>query len=212
MSVVDALIASLRDRVLNGELAPGAALTEADVSADYRVSRPTARSAITALVHHGLLTREANKPARVPLLSLSDIEDLFLVRIPLEAEAVRLLTLRPSPAQLTAVARAATDLDQLEEHSSHSAFAEADLRFHQTIVETLGSPRFSRLFHSLTGEAHLSMVQTRHTLGRDRIHAEHQAILNAVRAGDADAAAHTMRRHLEGARDSLKTVLSEGST
>lgn len=203
VSVVEALATSLRDRVLNGELAPGTTLAEADLVTGYRVSRPTARSAITALVHEGLLTREANKPARVPRLSLADVEDLFLVRIPLETEVVRLLALRPS-ARLTAAARAVTDLDRLEDGSSHSAFVEADLRFHQAMVDALGSPRFSRLFHGLQGEVHLCMVQTRQALGRDRICAEHRTVLDTVRTGDADEAVRRMGAHLEGARDSLR--------
>lgn len=82
VSVVEALAMTLRARVLDGQIDAGAGLTEADVAAEYEVSRPTAKTAISLLVHEGLLRREAHKSAHVPELSRKDVEDLFLVRIP----------------------------------------------------------------------------------------------------------------------------------
>ncbi|MCC3653557.1 MULTISPECIES: GntR family transcriptional regulator [Streptomyces] len=205
VSVVEALAASLRDRVLDGRIAPGTALAETEIAAEYAVSRPTARSAVTALVHEGLLHREANKAAYVPQLTRADVEDLFLVRTPLETAVVRLLVERGTvpPA---AAGRAIADLGQLEDDAPHSAFVESDLRFHQSLVEAVGSPRLSRLYRGIQGEVHLSMVQTRHALGRERIIAEHTAVLDALRAGDADEAVRTMRAHLEGACHALRAV------
>ncbi|MCC5033069.1 GntR family transcriptional regulator [Streptomyces sp. WAC 00631] len=210
VSVVEALAASLRDRVLDGRIAPGTALAETEIASEYAVSRPTARSAVTALVHEGLLHREANKAAYVPQLTRADVEDLFLVRTPLETAVVRLLVERGTvpPA---AAGRAIADLGQLEDDAPHSAFVESDLRFHQSLVEAVGSPRLSRLYRGIQGEVHLSMVQTRHALGRERIIAEHTAVLDALRAGDADEAVRTMRAHLEGACHALRAVAG-GST
>src|SRR5512139_129653 len=187
VSVVDALAGSLRERVLEGQFSAGATLAETEVATEYGVSRPTARSALTALVHEGLLHREANKPVCVPRLSRADVEDLFLIRIPLEAEIVRVLIERGA-VPFTAATRAVADLDLLEADASHSAFADADLRFHQSLVDAVGSPRFSRVYRSIRGEVHLCMVQTRFTLGRERIVAEHGGVLEAMRAGDADEA------------------------
>ncbi|MBQ0987195.1 GntR family transcriptional regulator [Streptomyces sp. F63] len=210
VSVVEALAASLRDRVLDGRITPGTALAETEIAAEYAVSRPTARSAVTALVHEGLLHREANKAACVPQLTRSDIEDLFLVRTPLETAVVRLLVERGSVPS-AAAERAITDLARLPDEAPHSAFVESDLRFHQSLVEAVGSPRLSRLYRGIQGEVHLSMVQTRHTLGRERIIAEHTAVLDALRAGNAEQAVRTMRTHLEGACHSLRAVAGGGS-
>jgi DNA-binding GntR family transcriptional regulator len=208
VSVVEALAASLRDRVLDGELTPGTALAETEIAAEYGVSRPTARSAVASLVYEGLLHREANKPAYVPRLTRADVEDIFLVRIPLETEVVRALVERGT-IPLAAATRALADLEQLEADASHSAFAEADLRFHQSLVDAVGSPRLSRLYRGIQGEVHLCMVQTRHTLGRERIVAEHREVLQTLQSGDADAAVSAMRSHLEGACRSLRQVFGD---
>ncbi|MFE1751199.1 GntR family transcriptional regulator [Streptomyces anandii] len=205
VSVVDALVASLRGRVLDGRLGPGTTFAETEIAAEYGVSRPTARSAVTALVHEGLLHREANKPAYVPQLTRADVDDLFLVRTPLETQVVKVLVEKDA-VPVTAAERAIADLDRLGPGAPHSEFVESDLRFHQSLVDAVGSPRLSRLYRGIQGEVHLCMVQTRHTLGRERIVAEHGGVLEALRAGDAEVAVDRMREHLDGACRSLQRL------
>jgi DNA-binding GntR family transcriptional regulator len=200
VSVVDALTASLRKRVLNGQIDAGVGLTETDVAGEYEVSRPTAKTAISQLVSEGLLRREAHKSAHVPSLSREDVEDLFLVRMPLELEVVKLVAGHPIPQS---AADAVRDLALVATDAGHSEFVEADLRFHRELVRAVNSPRLTRLYQALSGEIHLSMVQSRYALGRDRIVAEHGAVLEALTAGDAERAEALMRAHLEGARDAL---------
>lgn len=204
VSVVDALTASLRAKVLDGQIDPGVGLGETDIAADYEVSRPTAKAAIAALVSEGLLRREAHRSAQVPTLSRADVEDLFLVRMPLELEVVRLLAGQRIPDE---AASAVHDLARMPPDARHSSFVEADLRFHRALCDAVGSPRLSRLYQTLTGEIHLSMVQSRYALGRDRIVEEHDGVLAALRAGEVDRATELMRVHLEGARDALADQL-----
>jgi len=200
VSVVDALTSSLRARVLDGQIDAGVGLTETDVANEYEVSRPTAKTAISQLVQEGLLRREAHKSAHVPSLSREDVEDLFLVRMPLELEVVRRVVGTAVPQ---AAADAVTDLSKVPGDAGHSEFVEADLRFHRELVRAVASPRLTRLYQALSGEIHLSMVQSRYALGRDRIVAEHAGVLDALIRGDAEQAEALMRAHLEGARDAL---------
>ena len=66
------------------------------------------------------------------------------------------------------------------------------------------SPRLSRLYAALTGEIHLSMVQSRYVLGRDRIARRAAARCSRpCEAGDAALAQERMRAHLEGACEAL---------
>ena len=138
VSVVEALTHTLRARVLDGQIDAGVGLTEADVAAEYDVSRPTAKTAISQLVHEGLLRREAHKSAYVPELSRKDVEDLFLVRIPLELEVVRLVgasrPCRPRPPGPSRTSQ------PCRPGAAHSTFVEADLRFHRALVRSRGQP------------------------------------------------------------------------
>ena len=200
VSVVDALVSSLRTRVLDSEIDAGVGLTETDVATEYEVSRPTAKTAINQLVLEGLLRREAHKSAHVPNLSRDDVDDLFLVRIPLELEVVRRVAGGGVPE---AAAQAVRDLAAVGAGAGHDEFARADLRFHRVLVRAVGSPRLTRLYQALSGEIHLSMVQSRYALGRDRMVAEHGGVLTALEQHDVAAAESLMRAHLEGARDAL---------
>ncbi|MCF7549362.1 GntR family transcriptional regulator [Pseudonocardia sp. WMMC193] len=208
VSVTTSLIATMRAEILDGKIAPGRGLSENEVAAEYQVSRPTARVAITQLVLEGLLRREGRQqPARVPQLAAADVADLFLVRIPLELEAVDLVAGR-AEAHETA-GRAVDDLRAIDESRPHSDFVEADLRFHRALVDGIGSPRLSAHYERLTGEIHLSMVQSRSVLGRERIAAEHEAVLDALRLGDVEQARVRMRAHLAGARDAMMAALAK---
>lgn len=200
VSLVDALTDTLRTRVLDGLVDPGVGLAENDIAVEYDVSRPTAKAALATLVQEGLLRRDPHKSARVPTLTKADVADLFLVRVPLEVAVVHALAGRGAPAEAgDAVAALAT----VPPDARHSVFVQADLGFHRALVDALGSPRLSRMYAALSGEIHLSMIQSREALGRDRIAAEHRGVLEALRRGDGPAAEELMREHLEGARDAL---------
>lgn len=201
VSVVDALAEELRERVLDGIYPAGAAVPETDVAAEFGVSRPTAKSAITSLVGAGLLRREAHRPAFVPRLTAEDARDLFRVRIPLELEVVRALIAAgdiPNGAEA-----AVEEMRRLPDDVPTSEFVSTDLRFHRALVDRVASPRLSRLYGSIAGELHLTMIQTRRALGRDRVAVEHGQVLRLMRAGDLAGATGAMLRHLEGAGDAL---------
>ena len=64
------------------------------------------------------------------------------------------------------------------------------MEFHNSLVNELGSPRLTRLYASLSGETHLTMAQVKANglIVSQHIIDEHQAIINAIEAGDADLA------------------------
>jgi DNA-binding GntR family transcriptional regulator len=203
VSVVEAVAARLRDRILDGNLGPGSAVTENEVASQYSVSRPTAKGAITMLIGEELLRRQANKSASVPRLTSDDVRDLFMVRIPLELEAVRLTI--ASMRTPEGLAQAVQDVRAMKE-APPSRYVEADLRFHRLLVESVGSRRLTRVYRTIRGEIHMSMVQSQRVLGAERVSREHGAILDAIRARDATRATELMRRHLE---DACRDVASD---
>jgi DNA-binding GntR family transcriptional regulator len=198
-SLVDALYNAIRERILTGEVPAGAPLTEIDLASQYSVARPTAKAALERLVHEGLLRRASNKTARVPVMDLGDIRDLYYNRAFLEREVMTALAgkrLVPDTARRS--------LQQLRDVSTNPVVTEVvehDIAFHRALVEALESPRLSRLYTSLIGEMHLCMaqVQANRLLSPSRIADEHSAILEAVAAGDAEAAVTEITSHLDRA-------------
>lgn len=193
----DTIADELRASILNQDIAPGETLTEQAVAARFGVARPTARIAIERLVTDGLLRREAHRAARVPELDRDDVIDLFDNRAVLESAAMAALAISGTiPAEALAAHHRLGATDR---------FADADIAFHRALVAGQPSPRLARLHGLLMGEVELCIgqVQTAQLLTRAEVSAQHQAILDAITAGDADAAAELTRSHISGARDAL---------
>ncbi|MBX3100632.1 MAG: GntR family transcriptional regulator [Salinibacterium sp.] len=198
-SIADRLRASILDQTD----APGTALTESAVALRFGVARPTARLAIDKLVADGLLRREPHSAARIPVLSRTDVIDLFDSRAVVEAAAMGALALTGTvPAQAIAAHRALMATPE---------FAQHDIAFHRALVAGQGSPRLTRMHALLMGEIELCIgqVQAAQLLTTDEVARQHQGILDAIIAGDPDAAASLARDHITGARNRLLTHLDD---
>jgi DNA-binding GntR family transcriptional regulator len=193
----DAIADELRASILSQVDAPGATITESAVALRFGVARPTARLAIDKLVSDGLLRREAHHAARVPELTRGDILDLFDNRALIESAAMSALaTAGRIPATALAAHRALAANDD---------FARHDVAFHRALVGGQDSPRLTQMHALLMGEIELCIgqVQAAHLLSAAEVSAQHQGILDAITAGDPDAAADLTRAHIVGARDRL---------
>ena len=184
----------LRASIISQQDAPGSTITESAVALRFGVARPTARIAIERLVADGLLRREAHHAAYVPKLSRADIVDLYESRTVIESAAI---------ARVRSVPAAA-----LEAHRTILAggdFAEADILFHRALVAGQPSSRLARMHDLLMGEVELCIgqVQAAHLLTAAEVGAQHQRILDAITAGDSDAAALLTHDHISRSRDAL---------
>jgi DNA-binding GntR family transcriptional regulator len=210
-SLVDAVYEAVRKWILTGEMQGGHPVTEMDLAQRFSVARPTAKAAVERLVHEGLLRRATNKTARVPLLVTDDIRDLYATRAFIERGVVATLATKrlvPDSARKSLVALRRATSDPLP------AVVGLDIAFHRALVEALESPRLTRLYVSLMGEAHLCMaqVQSHRLLRISRIAEEHAAILSAIEGGDANRAAEEIDSHLERACNRLVGFLETAET
>lgn len=204
VSIVDAVHNAIRDRILSGELDPSEVLVEQKTAELYGVARPTAKAAIDRLVHQGLLRRTANKSARVPALTAEDVSDIYFTRAAIESTVVAHLAelQAPLPAAETALA----EFDRAAEAGATKGVVDADIAFHQALVDGVGSLRMRRLYASIIGEAHLCMVlkQTHHLHSPEELAREHRAIYEAILMGDAALARKRLIAHLESSAESIK--------
>jgi len=202
ISAAEAVTGTLRARIFDGDIEPGARLPELELAAELGVARPTIRAAIQTLCHEGLLQRERNRSAMVPRLVQADVLDLFAVRIPLECLVVRELLERR--ARLDDVRDAIARLERLTSRSPWSHVVEADLAFHFALAHATGSPRLERLYRSLGGEIRLCIAQLRPAWPSPAaISVEHTALLDVLDAGEVDTAVARMTAHLQRAVDDL---------
>ena len=197
----DAIFETLRARILDQSEAPGSALTESAVALRFGVARPTAKIAIERLVADGLLRREAHRAARVPELTRDDIVDLVATRRLIEGAATASLAVGGTiPADALAAHRGL-----LEVARTGGAFAAQDAAFHRALASGSPSPRLARMHAALMGEIELCIgqVQAHDLMAATDVAAQHQRILDAVTAGDADAAGDLARAHIDAAGAAL---------
>lgn len=202
-SLTDALCDALRKQIIGGELAPGEKLSEIWVANTFDVARPTAKAALDRLTNEGVLRRGRRRAAVVPRMAADDIADIYFAREPIEAKAVATLAERrdvPAAAERAlALMRMAA---QLGNHADHTS---ADIALHHALVVATQSPRLQRMYELVTGESQLCIAQVRRHDGLDleSLTIAHAAILDAIGAGDPEAAVAALHQDLFGCRDTL---------
>ena len=192
-----AVLAAIGD----GRLEPGSLHSVAQLAAQLGVSRTPVREALLMLEREGRVRFERNRGVRVLAPTAHDIAEVFelrrLLEVPSTASAAGRVDLDALQAELDGMSRAAEAADE-------AAFMDHDERFHALIVAASGNRRLVAAVAALRDAVRGRGAST---VGRSRslqeIQAEHAAILDAVRSGDADRAGAAMRYHLRRTGDLL---------
>jgi len=195
-------------RYAPGDLLPN----EAELCRELSVSRSILREGLRTLANRGLLaiqqghgTRVCRPSATISQQSLATFihahqipyEKLMEVRRPMEREIARLAAMHRRDEHLAAMADA---VDRLCIHADAlAACVQADMEFHQTLVDATDNPIFVIVSRSI-----FQMLQRGKTLtfphaGAANVAREHRAILDAVRDRDADRAVRCIETHLASA-------------
>lgn len=191
----------IKQAVLERRYEGGMLLTEGELAEAVGVSRTPVREGLLRLEVEGLIRLYPKKGALVLPVSAQEIEDVVETRLLVEQHAVR----RAVPVPESLVARLEELLQEQREHAATgdlAAVSVADRCFHAEIVRATGNQILTRLYDQLRDRQLRMGVALMHA-HPDRIAkniTEHSGILRALRAGDADAAAHAVRGHVTRVR------------
>ncbi|MFD3537876.1 GntR family transcriptional regulator [Streptomyces sp. NPDC058662] len=175
----------------------GTLLTEGELAVAVGVSRTPVREALLRLETEGLLKLYPKKGALVLPVSAQEITDVLETRLLVEEFTVR----RAVPAPPGLLERLAGLVEEQRRHAAAgdlAAMTAADRAFHAEIVRSAGNQILQRLYDQLR-DRQLRMgvaVLHAHPERVERTLAEHTGILDALRAGDAEAAASAVRGHI----------------
>ena len=196
-----ALIArQLRDAIMNGRLEPGAQLSEADLSAQFGVSRGPLREAMQRLVQEGLLRSERNRGLFVIVLAEDDVRDIYAARLAIESAAATMVLRVGDPAALAQLRSACDAMTKAAKKKDMVGLSDADLRFHEVLVTQSGSPRLIRMHETLIVETRMCMtaLQDKYRMPADVV-LEHAAIVDAIEAKDEALALRKIDEHMQDA-------------
>ncbi|MFD8543659.1 GntR family transcriptional regulator [Streptomyces sp. NPDC059649] len=194
--------AHVKDAVLQRRYEGGMLLTEGELADAVGVSRTPVREALLRLEVEGLLKLYPKKGAMVLPVSAQEIADVVETRLLVEKHAAA----KAVPAGEPLLTELTELLDTMREQAASgdlAAVSITDRAFHAAIVRSTGNQILDRLYEQLRDRQLRMGVAVMHA-HPDRIAkniAEHAEILDALRAGDADAATDAVHRHVSWVRN-----------
>ncbi|MGW4736265.1 GntR family transcriptional regulator [Streptomyces shenzhenensis] len=196
----------LKDTVLTDPEMQGTFLSEQEIADRIGVSRTPIREALLLLAAEDLVELVPKRGARVAPLTGREIRELMELRGIVERYATEELVARGNaPVQellsLLDRQRELTGPDQARE------FIAVDHHFHSTLVSAVGNTLLDRHYDGLRSrQVRAGVVALYNQQGRqDAVLTEHRAIVDALAAGDAQAACAAIDHHLES---TLKVLLA----
>jgi len=196
-SVVDHVYSALRERILSGDLPRGTKLRQASLAEELGVSRTPLREALRRLATEGLVDFSPNRGATVSELDFGDMRHAWSARVALEPGAARLAADRGDAGAIAAMRSAVAEQRRVGDDRDAS-FA-ANRRFHLSLAAASGNPHLTRFAEMLWVPrigVPIYQAQAVEPSGAQAWAGEHEQIVDAIAAGDGEAAERLTREHI----------------
>ncbi|MFE6365671.1 GntR family transcriptional regulator [Streptomyces sp. NPDC057806] len=189
---------TLRRAIMHGELRPGDPLSQVELARKLGVSRGPLREALRILQREGFVQQESQHRARVTTFSHEDLDELYAMRISLEALAIGIAVPRMSEAHLDNLDRLLEEMDVKARTGDVEQWECPHQEFHRALVHPSGA-RIERELALLSDHAtryRLAFVSWQPLEWRAETGEQHRTIAEAVKARDAQAASQALAAHL----------------
>ncbi|SOD72603.1 GntR family transcriptional regulator [Jatrophihabitans sp. GAS493] len=211
-SLSDRIVQQLRNKIITGELAPGARLRERELADELGVSRIPLREAMQQLESDGFIQSAIRRGAIVTELTLRDVEELFNVRLCVEVYATRLAAQRVADgASVSELQAAMRQSERAVATGNVNSIAESNAELHEEIVHLADNSLLTTMMRSVSGRDRWIFRMTNSVSRPAAACQEHVELCDAIYAGNPDFAAAISYSHIERGRkptiDVLRSVL-----
>lgn len=190
----------IRNRLLRGEYAPGARLSESELSDICGVSRTPVREALRRLALEYFVRIEPNRGAFVIDWSREDIIDMFEMRSMMEGLAARKAAERATSTQIALMAEIIEGIDNAAQDAGSNMvrdFLSLNRKFHDLVFEASGSRRLTEIICRFVEQAVVVRTAAQFSPGDIlRSNQHHKDLLEAIRARNGILAESVMRVHI----------------
>ena len=204
----DVVFNTLRQAILRGELKPGERLMEIQLANKLGVSRTPIREAIRKLELEGLVLMIPRRGAEVAEITEKSLRDVLEVRRALEELAVGLACERISKEDIEQLKIAAKEFEDILESGDVTAYAEADVKFHDIIYFATENQRLIQLLYNLREQMYRYRVEY---LKRKEVHPillkEHEHIIQCIEKGDKENAMKAICTHIENQEKTVSDTI-----
>ena len=197
----------LRDMIVSLALEPGTVLSRAELAEQFGLSQTPIRDALLKLGEEGLVDIFPQHATVVSRIDVDSAQQAHFLRRAIESEVVRTLAGRADKGLVASLRRHIDVQTAVMGSESLHEFIAADQAFHRQMYEAAGVPDLFDLVRRRSG--HVDRLRLLHlpTSGKERaIVRDHRRIVDAIAAGDAEAAQAGLRDHLSGTLSKIDEI------
>lgn len=202
---------ALKGRIISGELAPGAPLSERALCEALGVSRTPLREALKLLAGEGLVDISATRRASVARLTLEEAADLLAVMAALEGLSGEQACRKIDDDDLAELEQLQAQMSDAHARQDRAAYFALNQQIHLTILRVAGNRALTEYFHNLN--ARLRQVRQRLNPTPERWQRavdEHAEMLELLRRRDGKRLRVLMENHLLGKTDGYLAAMLDG--
>jgi DNA-binding GntR family transcriptional regulator len=193
-----------RQQIVTGRLQPNERQVELDHSERLGVGRSAIRTALVRLESEGLVERERHRGAKVRLVDEHEAVEILEARAMLEGLAARHAARHATPEDVAELRTILAGMRTRLDAGDLLGASDQNAVLHHRILQISGHATAQRLISTMRSQLVRFQFRTILVPGRpERSFAEHSAIVDALAAGDGDAAEAAVRRHLSHVAETL---------
>jgi DNA-binding GntR family transcriptional regulator len=185
------------EAVLNGELKPGDRIVESSMARELGVSQAPVREAIRDLVLLGFLESEPYKGTSVRSFTYEELWETYTVRAALESLAARLAATHLTDADADRLQGILDEMMEAAHRQDRDRLVQLDNRFHEMILKISRNKTLHQLWKTLQFGTWSIVTYRKSSYDPAYLAARHGELLDALKTGDPEKAAHTMQHHIE---------------
>ncbi|MFI5957551.1 GntR family transcriptional regulator [Cryptosporangium sp. NPDC051539] len=203
------VLKTLRDAILDGTLPGGTRLIQAEIAARLDVSITPVREALRDLAGEGIVEFDPHRGSRVRRLDLSEVQELYELRMVLEPLMVRRM-INSVPEQ--ALGDAERLLRRMTKTKDNAAWSELNRQFHALFAEAGRESRLALILSGLRDSAspYVSLSLGASPARRAESDVEHAQLVEHYRARDVQAVVRLTVQHLRTTLATIERAHDEG--
>ena len=195
----------LRAAIMRGDFVSNQRLVEADIAQDFGASRGNVRAALAELSVEGLIERIPNRGARVRSVTVDEAIEIVEVRGAIESLCARKAAEKVTPEVAEELRELGRGMEAAVATGDIEAYTRGNERLHVRLIELADQKTATVTIERLQGQAIRYQFRLSTVSGRPQVSLpEHLAVIEAVCAGDGDAAALAMQKHLMSVAEAIK--------
>jgi DNA-binding GntR family transcriptional regulator len=205
-SIQGRVIAEMRRRIISGEVAPDAALSEVALAEEFGVSRTPVREALKQLQTEGLVETRPRVGTFVTTPSRREITEMFEMKELLEGAAARLLAQRGRVPELERLQDNLRGADAAVGRGDTARYAELVEEFHDLLIAGSDNGKLEAHYRTLMNQlsyARLVATSLRQPGRPAQSDREHHRVVELIEAKDGDSAERVMRAHVRASRQAV---------